>query len=78
MAQCTEPGKEDVTFATFVTTSPSDAALPVLLFQSGYGSSSVGHAPLMEAIASKGYICVIPDREDDTKGGKESPGAAFG
>ena len=54
MAKCTLPGKEDVTFATFVPTSPSDAALPVFLFQSGYGSSSVGHTPLMEAIASKG------------------------
>ena len=50
--KCTEAGKEDVTFATFVPTSPSDAALPVFLFQSGYGSSSVGHTPLMEAIAS--------------------------
>ena len=76
--KCTEAGKEDVTFATFVPTSPSDAALPVFLFQSGYGSSSVGHAPLMEAIASKGYICVIPDRAGDSEGGKEAVGALFG
>ena len=76
--KCTEAGKEDVTFATFVPTSPSDAALPVFLFQSGYGSSSVGHKPLMEAIASKGYICVIPDRAGDSEGGKEAVGALFG
>jgi len=46
-------------------------------FQSGYGSSSVGHAPLLQSIADAGYVCVVPDRADDTKGGKESVAKVF-
>jgi dienelactone hydrolase len=74
---CTTSGFEDTTFATFTPATKVDAALPVLLFQSGYGSTSVGHQPLMQHIADAGYVCVIPDRESDTKGGKESVGKVF-
>lgn len=73
----------DTTFATFTpavgTTAASQPSVPVpvMLFQSGYGSNSTGHAPLMQKIADAGYVCVIPDRADDTKGGKESVGLLF-
>ena len=75
--KCDIPGKEDVTFATFVPTTASESPTPVFLFQSGYGSNSIGHAPLVQAIADKGFICIIPDREDDVKGGKDSVTALF-
>jgi len=75
--KCTTPGFEDTTFATFTPSTKAAAALPVLLFQSGYGGSSTSHQPLMQAIADAGYVCVIPDREDDMKGGKESVGKVF-
>lgn len=65
---------EDTTFAAFTPSTKVDAAVPILLFQSGYGSTSKSHAPLMQAIADAGFVCVIPDREGDTKGGKESAG----
>jgi len=74
---CVTPGFEDTTFATFTPATKVDAAVPVLLFQSGYGSSSVGHQPLMQNIANAGYVCVIPDRKSDTKGGKESVSKVF-
>ena len=48
--------------------------VPVILFQSGYGSSSESHAPLLQAISNAGYVVVVPDRKDDKKGGKESDG----
>jgi len=67
----------DTTFATFTPTTKVEEALPVLLFQSGYGSNSTGHQPLMQKIADAGYVCVIPDREGDTMGGKESVGKLF-
>lgn len=63
---------EDTTFATFTPSTKSDTAAPVLLFQSGYGSASAGHQPLMQKIADAGYVCVIPDREGDSAGGKDS------
>lgn len=74
---CSTPGFQDTTFATFTPATKVEAALPVLLFQSGYGSSSASHQPLMQKIADAGYVCVIPDREGDTKGGKESVGKVF-
>jgi len=73
----TEPGFEDTTFATFTPMTKAETAVPVLLFQSGYGSNSLGHQPLMQKIADAGYVCVVPDREGDTKGGKESVAKVF-
>lgn len=67
----------DTTFTAF-TPSPAPAEpLPVFLFQSGYGSSSVGHQPLLQKIADAGFVVVVPDRESDTAGGKESVGTLF-
>lgn len=60
--------KEAHTFKAFVPSSPTDDKLPVLLFQSGYGSTSASHQPLMQAIADGGYVCVIPERERDNCG----------
>jgi len=71
------PALKDTTFATFTPTTKLEAALPILLFQSGYGSNSSGHQPLLQKIADAGYVCVVPDREADTVGGKESVGLLF-
>merc|ERR1719450_646400 len=38
--KCTATGFEDTSFATFTPSTKVAAALPVLLFQSGYGSNS--------------------------------------
>ena len=67
----------DTTFAAFVPAAAVDEAVPVLLFQSGYGSSSASHQPLLQKIADAGYVCVVPDRTGDTAGGKSSPGELF-
>ncbi len=68
---------ETYRFAAFTPSTKTAAAVPVLLFQSGYGSNSWGHEPLMQKIADAGYVCVIPDRQRDTIGGKESIGKLF-
>ena len=39
--------------------------LPVVLFQHGYGSNSVSHGFVLQAIASAGYVVVAPNRTDD-------------
>ena len=57
---------EDTTFATFTPKEKSDTAIPVVLFQSGYGSTSASHAPLLQAVADAGYVVVAPDRTGDT------------
>ena len=43
--------------------------LPIVLFQSGYGSDSVSHAPMLKSIASAGFIVVAPDHRYDKFGG---------
>lgn len=67
----------DTTFATFTPSTKHDKSLPVLLFQSGYGSTPAAHEPLMQKIADSGYVCVIPAREGDKQGGHESVGKLF-
>lgn len=67
----------DTTFTSFVPSEKSADALPVLLFQSGYGSTSASHAPLLQAIADGGYVVVVPDREGDVVYGKATPQKLF-
>jgi len=61
------------TFAAFAPAKGSDEKLPVLLFQSGYGSTPASHQVLMQAIADGGYVCVIPAREHDNCGQETIP-----
>lgn len=68
---------EDTTFRSFNPSKNFEIPVPVILFQSGYGSSSESHAPLLQAISNAGYVVVVPDRKDDKKGGKESVELAF-
>ena len=56
----------DTTFTAFVPPHKVDSTVPVVLFQSGHGSNSACHAPLMNALASEGFVCVLPDRDTDT------------
>ena len=56
----------DTTFTAFVPPHKVDSPVPVVLFQSGHGSNSACHAPLMNALASEGFVCVLPDRDTDT------------
>ena len=67
----------DITFRAFVPSKILKTPVPVILFQSGYGSTSESHAPLLQAISNAGYVVVVPDRKDDKKGGKESVELAF-
>ncbi|EOD10436.1 hypothetical protein EMIHUDRAFT_215638 [Emiliania huxleyi CCMP1516] len=55
---------------TKTTFADSSGKLPVLLFQSGYGHSSDGHAPFLERIAAEGcFLVIAPDRSDDQQCG---------
>ena len=75
--KCDLPGKEDVTFATFTPSSKGafdyahaksgTGALPVFLFAHTYGGDSKCHTPLLQAVADKGYICVVADRTNDIR-----------
>jgi predicted dienelactone hydrolase len=66
-----ETTMEDTTFFAFTPSNACAEAVPVFLFQSGYGSNSSGHQPLLQKIADAGYVVVVPDRDGDCKGGKE-------
>ena len=58
------------TNTTFAVYAPTEGAnLPVVLFQSGYGSHSGGHQFLLEKVAAQGFIVIAPDRADDTRCG---------
>ena len=72
-----DTGMEDTTFRSFNPSKNFETPVPIILFQSGYGSTSESHAPLLQAISNAGYVVVVPDREDDKKGGKESVELAF-
>ena len=56
----------DTTFTAFVPPHKVDSPVPVVLFQSGHGSNSACHAPLLNALASEGFVCILPDRDTDT------------
>ena len=48
----------DTTFTAFVPPHKVDSPVPVVLFQSGHGSNSACHAPLLNALASEGFVCI--------------------
>lgn len=54
-------------FATFVPSTGTQ--LPVLVFSSGMLTNSENIKFLMQGIADKGFICVVPDRDNDLVGG---------
>ena len=43
--------------------------LPVVIFQSGYGSNSKSHATLLSKIASAGFLVIAPDQDNDLQCG---------
>ena len=62
----------DTIFTPFTPSVKFEEHVPIILFQSGYGSTSESHAPLLQSISDSGYVVVVPDRTGDKKGGKES------
>ena len=43
--------------------------LPVVLFQTGYGSTTTSTAPFLEGLAAEGFLVIAPDRSDDLRCG---------
>lgn len=41
-------------------------AVPVLLFQSGHGSSAKSHELLLQKIANEGFVVIVPQHANDT------------
>mmetsp|Transcript_25165 Transcript_25165/g.44740 ORF Transcript_25165/g.44740 Transcript_25165/m.44740 type:complete len:337 (-) Transcript_25165:113-1123(-) len=64
MYESKEMVNKDTTFAVFAPEGDSKG-LPVVLFQSGYGSRLEGHTSLCEKIAAEGNIVVVPCRTGD-------------
>ena len=61
------------TFAVFVPVTKKGGKLPyqlpVVLFQTGYGSTTTSTAPFLEGLAAEGFLVIAPDHSDDLRCG---------
>lgn len=59
----------EYTFVSFTPRPALNAALPILLFQSGHGSSAKSHEFLLRRIANEGFVVIVPQHPNDTGNG---------
>jgi predicted dienelactone hydrolase len=65
-------GNEMTSDYHFVCFTPSPAlehAVPILLFQSGHGSSAKSHEFLLKRIANEGFVVIVPEHPNDLGSG---------
>lgn len=64
--QHVSPSSGGYEFVSFTPTDPLVEAVPILLFQSGHGSSAKSHELLLQKIANEGFVVIVPQHVNDT------------